>query len=977
MNFTINTTVLFKKVKGELVQVVNLEVDHKKLEKAILQLNTDGWSRSFNIDPDNADNRSFLNIPALAKDTPCEAILQTDSKSYRQQITLKARRKWEIHVQNFTHTDIGYTDLPSRVARGYQESLQNIIEFCRETENFDQDSQYRWNVETGYWLEQAISNLDKPSLQKVKDLTREGRIEINPLYVAHTSEFNDEETLIRSLYFAFWFADQCGVDIKTAMASDVTGQPWLLPQILSKAGIRYFSTAVNATLAKALKLPRPFYWEAMDGSKVMLLDTDERQAYQEGIMIGLADSYDAVLKKLPLYLDDLENEGGFGFDLLALRAPGYPGDNTKPNVKVSYIVRDWNREWEYPRLKISTYSRYFEKFEKKYGQQVKTFKGAWPDWWVNYHGASAFETGVNRHTHADIITGESFSAIGESQKLLEKYPQQKLDYIYKKMFLADEADWSSYISVAEPDSYQSRGQRAEEAAFVYQAAIEAEEVKKNALEAISRKARLDTENSIVVLNSLSWERSEVVEAAIPKEITSGGRGYQVIDSVTGKQMPVQLMEPTIHDFQTGSIRIAFKAEGVPPLGFKVFNLVPNEKWAPVEKVERSGVLENDFYRLAYAKDTGQVTQIYDRKLDKDLIDTGSKYGFNQLVYETTVKPRVVDLSEHEKFSREALYLQPYFRELHKDYYDYPPPGTEFKRYVPQGQKIVKIAAGEVYTEITTQASAYMCPVVKSHILLDNLYPRIVVKNYLEKHETLDVEAVYYAFPFKLDNPEFLLNCHGGFYQPEKQQLPGSAKDWYCIQKYIDISDSDIDILWSPVEAPLVQLGDINTGKWLDEIQLQQAHIYSFAMNNHWWTNSPASQGGRFWFNYRLTSKQSPFSPSFAHNFGWASNSPMETKFMKAEPSEKGLKEYAFIDQLPGNIKVTGLKKSEHGDNLIIRLLEVEGSSTGLKLKLKDRNIRKCYAASPVEKDIKRCPVDKGRAKVDMKGHEMVTLRIKL
>lgn len=77
-------------------------------------------------------------------------------------------KKWEIHIQNFTHTDIGFTDLPSRVARGYRESVRSILDFCNETKDFDEGSKYKWNIETGYWLENALVGLNKNDLDKFK-----------------------------------------------------------------------------------------------------------------------------------------------------------------------------------------------------------------------------------------------------------------------------------------------------------------------------------------------------------------------------------------------------------------------------------------------------------------------------------------------------------------------------------------------------------------------------------------------------------------------------------------------------------------------------------------------------------------------------------------------------------------------------------------------------------------------------------------
>ena len=62
-------------------------------------------------------------------------------------------------------------------------------------------------------------------------------------------------------------------------------------------------------------------------------------------------------------------------------------------------------------MPASTYSSFFKEFEERYHDKIKTYKGAWPDWWVLYNGASAFETGVNRITHSEIIEAERFSTI--------------------------------------------------------------------------------------------------------------------------------------------------------------------------------------------------------------------------------------------------------------------------------------------------------------------------------------------------------------------------------------------------------------------------------------------------------------------------------------------------------------------------------------------------------------------------------------
>ncbi|MDD5658925.1 MAG: hypothetical protein PHR39_02795, partial [Actinomycetota bacterium] len=660
IKYDIEPTVLYKKVNNQLSQLATVKFEGIKFPKDInfkLNLFTDGWKKEFKIDSKNRNNNyDFKNtyfeiyIPVVKEESKCRAVLEINDDKFEKDVVLKPRRMWEVHIQNFTHTDIGFTDLPSRVAEGYKDSIKSILNFYNETKDFDEDSIYKWNVETGYWLENALSGLSSNQLIQFKNMIKNSHAEITPLYVAHTSELNDEETLIRSLYFAFEFAKECGVRIETAMASDITGQPWILPQVFSKSGIKYFSTAVNATMAKALKLDRPFYWQSRDGSKILLLDTDERQAYQEGVMIGLHQDYNTVLKKLPAYLKDLEETDNFKFDLIALRAPGYPGDNTKPNVAVSYIVKEWNKIWEYPKLKISTYGSYFRKFEKIYGKSLKTYCGAWPDWWVSYHGAVAFEIGVNRNTHSDIITGERLSSILKTYNGKSfYYPESELKEVYKKMFLADEVDWSSYTSISEPDCLQSKGQRYENASFVYQAAINAEEIAENSKSCLAKMGKSNTKSSIVVSNCLDFERSEVAEVVLPRKLFKDKKGFKIFDSISGSEVKSQFIEPDIHDIQTGNARIALAAENIPPLGFKVFDFTVYDTDKGCEDIDdaQSGKIENCFYKVIYDNKTGQIEKIIDKDLDMDLIDTKSGFKFNQFIYESDTNKRFIDLSRHE------------------------------------------------------------------------------------------------------------------------------------------------------------------------------------------------------------------------------------------------------------------------------------------------------------------------------------------
>jgi alpha-mannosidase len=969
--YRVETTVLFRRRREGLEQMLRVSL-HPPLGAGPLRLllHTSSWRRS--VSPKGSEPvASFqLAVPPVEAPLPCECHLTVGERSYRQRVLLQPRRRWVLHVQNFTHTDIGYTDLPSRVARGYGRALKNILRFCDQTAELPPESRYRWNVETGYWLENALRDLDTGELGKLRRLVRAGRIELTPLYVAHTSEFNDEETLIRSLYYAWQAGQRLGARIRTAMASDSTGQPWMFPQLLSQSGIRFLSTSVNATMAKALRLPRPFYWQSRDGSRILVLDTDERQAYQEGVMVGLSENVSVMEKKLPVYLLDLEDRQAYPFDLLALRTPGYPGDNTEPNVAVSENVRRWNSRWAYPSLKVSTYTAFFEELESRYGALIPTHAGAWPDWWVLYHGATAFETGVNRRTHGELLEAERLATVQHARSPgASPYPREELRDLYRTMLLADEADWGAYSSVSEPDGLQSRGQRAEEQAFVYQAAIGAAELAGGVRKLMAGTARSRTGRAILVTNPLSWRRSEVAWASVPMKMLEGRGGVRILDSATGRKVPAQVVEV---DREHNAVRVAFRAEDVPALGYRSFDLLPHREAEPPEQ-ELEGGLENEFYRLRWEK--GWPAEIWDREAARNLLDPRGRRRWGEPIYESPHTPRVVSLGNHAGLPEDLVFLQPYYRSIH-DFYDYPPRGTRLDRFRAAEPGPLCVRRGRIFTDVTAETSLKMVPRVRIRLRLDNCFKRILLEYRLTKTETLEAEGLYIAFPFGAKAPAVRLSCQGGFFEPEREQLPGSSLDWYCLQKWLALEEQSHHLVWSALEAPLVQLFALNTGKWLDRLPKANGTIYSFPMNNYWWTNSPASQGGRFRFHYALTSGSGPFSPLEATRFGWGFHTPLRGTFFENGPAGGGETSFSFLEgEVPENVMIMGLKRAEDDGGAVMRLMELEGREATFELAVGCRRVRRAYLVTPVEEKITSLRTQGGGVRLTMRPYELCTLRL--
>jgi hypothetical protein len=147
------------------------------------------------------------------------------------------------------------------------------------------------------------------------------------------------------------------------------------------------------------------------------------------------------------------------------------------------------------------------------------------------------------------------------------------------------------------------------------------------------------------------------------------------------------------------------------------------------------------------------------------------------------------------------------------------------------------------------------------------------------------EAIYVAFPFAPAAGEIAYEAQGGLVRPGRDQLPGSASDWQTVQNFLAVRHPQGQIVWGSAGAPLVQLGEINLGKWQPVTQVARPHVYSWVMNNYWFTNFRLTQEGDLRWHYFLTSSRDRGDVA-ATRFGWGSRLPLATRVLPPIKSGK-------------------------------------------------------------------------------------------
>ena len=870
----------------------------------------------------------------------------------KQSMNFAGRIK-KIFIVHHTHTDIGYTDIQTKIFDDHINFIDRVLDYCSQTDKFPEDSKFRWTCEVSW----TVKNYFEERPERIAEFIRrvkEGRIEVTALYLNCTESYTAEE-FVRSLCFAKKLEKKYGIKVITAMNADIPGLSWAIPQILAGSGIKYLSMASNEIRAKAVAVPRPFYWLSPDGSKVLVWNAGREGWYCEGLLLGFNKSYRKVSELLPPYLERLE-ENGYPYDAICMQGAE---DNGPPHSELSEIVRKWNEKHTSPKIIISIISNFFLYIEKRYKNKFPSYKLAWPDWWADGTGSAAYETGLSRRMHRELITAEKWASILFS--LGKDYPEEKIKEVWNNLFFFDEHTWGTTCEYS-PDSPQAKGQWAIKSSFVYKGAVEANRLLQEAFSILTSKIKNSGKEKVVVFNPMAKEGNGLVVFRLPienwKENSYIKDGNQIL--------PLQV-EEEIQQLESARkrwVKIFFPGEKIPSLGYKTFEILHGRTSFKSNFSFRGNAIENRFYRIILDSATGGIKSIKDKELNRELVDRQCPYNFNQYIYEEIIS------KEGRNAIWDAASTLPNWapEKKRKD--------AEFRRISPKSCRIKKGKNGPVMGSLVGEVRVRGCSKITQEIILYDNLKRIDIVNTLFKEENLNPEGIYYAFPFNFRNPEIRFKIAGAVMRPEIDQLPGSAKGYYSIQDWLSISNKDYSVIWVTKEAPLVQPGEINTGKWLDKIRIGNGTFFSWVMNNYWYTNFPLKQAGITTFHYSITSVKGKVDDAEARIFAQECNNPL-VALPKGQNSKGTLpeKKCSFITLDKKNIILLALKKAMDKKELIIRLVEMEGKDTVVKVTLPFLKIKKAYQTNLVEETPRRISTQQHTIKVSIKSLGIATIKI--
>jgi alpha-mannosidase len=210
---------------------------------------------------------------------------------------------------------------------------------------------------------------------------------------------------------------------------------------------------------------------------------------------------------------------------------------------------------------------------------------------------------------------------------------------------------------------------------------------------------------------------------------------------------------------------------------------------------------------------------------------------------------------------------------------------------------------------------------------------VEIINTVDKLAVRAKEGVHFGFGFNVPDGMVRMDVGLAAVRPELDQIPASCKNWFSVQRWVDISNERYGVTWSPVDAPLVEVGGItanligsqtNPDVWIQHLEPSQT-IYSWVMNNHWHTNYRAEQEGPTGFAYAIRPHRG-FAAEDAARFGVACSQPLV-----AVPAWSPSSGKPRLSLSSDKVVVSCLKPSDDGKGWIVRLFGASGKHEKVKL----------------------------------------------
>jgi hypothetical protein len=935
-------TIFYKSRNGQLVELVDVFLRAGgRLAKGqvTLTLGKEKSLQEFESDREFGEYRVEVEVPefdALAKG---ELLVAANGRSSRFPVEMAPGKKWNLFVVPNEHLDIGYSDYPTKVAEIQSRAIDEAIEMIGKNPDFRYSPDAYWSVE------QFSRGRSPEQRQKLFDMVAQKKIFVPAQYASNVTGFPSLEDTIRSLYPSYQFQLKHGGDFDYANITDVPSCTWSYASVLAAAGLKYFVDASDNWRAPVILFGRvnersPFWWEGPDGGRI--LTWVSRHYIQVGNLFGLPPQISAGRDSLPIFLQAYDRPDYKSDGVLVY---GTQVENTDLFPQQAALASEWNKVYAFPQLRFSGFAEAMRYIGGQLGDSIPVIRADGGPYWEDGLTTDAYTTALARSNEQRVLAAEKFSTLSSLVNPAIRPDSEAMKLLWDNLRMFDEHTWTADRSWQDPEHAESLRQSAIKDSRATNGKLLLEQLLDRAMASIADYIQRPS-GTLVVFNPLSWQRNNLVEVDIDK-------GIELLDLANKETVPYQ-------ELYTGEgfRHVRFLARDVPAVGYKCYALEPAKAEPAAPAQSTSTTLESSYYRVILDPETGSVRSILDKELNRELVDSTSPYRFDQYVYVTGAdKPR-----------NTALEYKPTL------------PKPQLESHGAGGGRLISVLKTAFGTVAKMESSSLNTPRVQTEVILFDGQKKIEFINRVNKTKVYTKEAVYFAFPFAMEHPEFRYEIQNGYVNPARDIMKGGNLEWFSVQHWVAADQDNVSAALVPVDAHLVTLGDIVRGAWPKEFGSRKGSIFSYLMSNYWETNWPARQGGDYTFRYAVTSGRN-LSPGALSRLGWAEMSPIEIDEIK--PQDKAISpprplasaQSSFLEVDQPNVLLVTWKRAEDEQGTILRFVEVGGQASTVKVEMPILYLQSGWICNAMEKNQQPLAVSGHSLQFPVKPFEIVTIRV--
>ncbi len=580
----------------------------------------------------------------------------------------------------------------------YMDDYPNYIFACSQAQQYE-------------WMKDHHPGL----YQQIKAKVEAGRfIPTGGSWVEPDTNVPSGESLVRQFLFGQrYFQSEFGITCQEFWVPDVFGYSAALPQIMQQAGIRYFLTQ-KMSWNQFNKLPsHTFLWEGLDGSQVLThfppVDTYNAMANVKDVLFNTSNYKDHE-RSNQSYLLYGYGDGGGGPTRAMLEQLDRMGDLDG-----------------LPRVTQRTPLDFFQRLESDIKDPI-TWRG---ELYFEYHRGTyttqADTKRDNRRCEELLHDIEFLSAVAHATLDLP-YPKEKLSRLWKMVLTNQFHDIIPGSSITEVY---------EDAAAHYQEVLsKGAQLREIALKALVTPSPTAS-NRVAVVNTLSFERTELVELPAGTDAVQHSADGKPLGVVSAPAMGYMIVEPEAQ--QSPSVQAVQLPDGF--------------------------ILENE-YIIAKFNHGGQLVSLFDKQNDREGIQAGEKANQFVLFDDNPVNFDAwdVDIYHLEKF-----------------------------RYVDPATRGEIVEDGPLRASLAFEIDISPKSKLRQTISLTALSPRLEFStevDWYEDHKFLKVE-----FPFNLRAEYATYEIQFGYVQRPTHfnNSWDMARFEVCAQRWADFSEPDYGV----------------------------------------------------------------------------------------------------------------------------------------------------------------------------------------